>query len=138
MTKPLSPRQLEYVQLLSEGLSDKQIAKRMGISPGSARLYAHRIHEKLDVHNRIEVLMHCLRDGMISLCLAIALLVQSVDIDFTRPTGRGISRTSRMARQMRRVNGRLPVDLLDDFTNGAASEYLQTYDLSGYRNDNHV
>lgn len=138
MTKPLSPRQLEYVQHLSEGLSDKAIAKRMGITPGSVRLYAHRIHEKLHVQNRVELLMHCLRDGVISLAVVLALLTQSVDLDFTRPTGRGTARAGRMARQMRRVNGRLPMDLLDEFTNGAASDYLQAYDLNGYRSSGHV
>jgi DNA-binding CsgD family transcriptional regulator len=129
MTKQLSPRQLEYVQHLRDGLSDKQIAQRMGITPGSARLYAHRIHEKLEVTNRVEVLMHCLRDGLISLCLLASVAAQTVDVDAIRNSTRTNSKLPRAARNARRSNGRLRFDLLDDLTNGSAAEYLSSYDV---------
>ena len=65
----LTPREEEYCALLAQGLQDKQIARKMSVTPNSIRQYAQRIRRKLDVHNRVEVVTECLKKGIVSLCI---------------------------------------------------------------------
>ena len=50
----LSPRETELLDLLSEGLGNKEIADRMGLSVETVRDYLKRIYEKLHVRSRTE------------------------------------------------------------------------------------
>jgi len=52
---PISPRELEVMTLLAEGLSNKQIARRMGIREQTVKNHVTRTMEKLGVQNRTEV-----------------------------------------------------------------------------------
>lgn len=49
--KPLSNRELEILNLLSEGLLKKEIGDKLGIGYGSVATYIRRIYEKLNVLN---------------------------------------------------------------------------------------
>lgn len=51
----LSPRELEVMELMCEGLSYRAIAQRLFISPGTARAHGAAIMRKLGVHSRAEV-----------------------------------------------------------------------------------
>ena len=44
---PLSPRMEEVASLVAEGLSNKAIAKRMGVTYGTVRQYLVRIAQRL-------------------------------------------------------------------------------------------
>jgi DNA-binding CsgD family transcriptional regulator len=48
----LSPRELEVARRVCRGLTDKEIARELGIASTSVRTYLHRIFEKLGVHRR--------------------------------------------------------------------------------------
>jgi len=48
----LTPREEEIVALLDEGLSNKQIARKLGISPVTDKNHVHRILRKLGVGRR--------------------------------------------------------------------------------------
>ncbi|HYW79141.1 MAG TPA: response regulator transcription factor [Thermoguttaceae bacterium] len=50
----LTPRELEVVHLISERLSNKQIAKRLSISIYTVKNHVHNIVEKLQVEDRHE------------------------------------------------------------------------------------
>lgn len=52
---PISVRELEVMTLLAEGLSNKQIAKRLGIREQTVKNHVTRTMEKLGVQNRTEV-----------------------------------------------------------------------------------
>ena len=52
---PISVRELEVMTLLAEGLSNKQIARRLGISEQTVKNHVTRTMEKLGVENRTEV-----------------------------------------------------------------------------------
>ncbi len=54
--EPLSPRENEVLQLLSDGLLYKEIAEQLSISIATVRQHIHRIYEKLHVQNRTEAL----------------------------------------------------------------------------------
>lgn len=53
---PLSPREVDILQLLAEGHAYKQIASDLGISINTIRTHVKRIYEKLHVHCRIEAI----------------------------------------------------------------------------------
>ncbi|MFE2305825.1 helix-turn-helix domain-containing protein [Streptomyces sp. NPDC059411] len=53
----------EVVQLLAEGLTDESIAKRLGVSPRTARRIAAELMERLDGRSRFEAGVHAVQDG---------------------------------------------------------------------------
>lgn len=57
----LSRRELEILELLSEGMTNKEIAARLGISPETVRTHLKRIYEKLHVHGRTEAVSKYLK-----------------------------------------------------------------------------
>ena len=50
----MTPREVEVALLLSEGLSNSALARRLGISPHTARHQTQRVLGKLGVHSRAE------------------------------------------------------------------------------------
>ncbi|HLO29389.1 MAG TPA: LuxR C-terminal-related transcriptional regulator, partial [Anaerolineales bacterium] len=51
---PLSERELEVLQLLAEGLSNKEIASQLIVAPGTIKQHLKSICRKLDVHGRMQ------------------------------------------------------------------------------------
>ena len=54
-TTPLTAREREIAALLDEGLANKEIAVRLGITPRTVKNHLHHVYEKLGVHSRGEV-----------------------------------------------------------------------------------
>jgi len=65
--EPLTPRELEVLQLLSQGLSNKMIARRLGISEHTVKFHVSSTYAKLGASNRTEAVSHAARRGVISL-----------------------------------------------------------------------
>ncbi len=63
----LTPRELEVLQLLSGGLSNKQIADRLGISEHTAKFHVNAILGKLGAQTRTEGVVRAARLGLIIL-----------------------------------------------------------------------
>lgn len=51
-TPRVSQRELEVGQLIDRGLSNKQIARALGIEPATVKNHVHNLCEKLSVHHR--------------------------------------------------------------------------------------
>ena len=51
---PLSDRELEVLQLISEGLTNKEIAARLHLAPGTVNVHAHNIYSKLGASGRTQ------------------------------------------------------------------------------------
>lgn len=51
----LTPRELEIIALLDEGLSNKQIAARLQIEVATVKNHVHNVLDKLDIQRRSEV-----------------------------------------------------------------------------------
>jgi DNA-binding NarL/FixJ family response regulator len=66
-TEPLTPRELEVVELLAQGLSNKAIAARLGISDQTVKFHVASICGKLGAANRTEAAHRALRLGVIPL-----------------------------------------------------------------------
>ena len=54
----LTPREEGVVQLLAEGLRNREIAARLGLSDNTVKNYIFRIFEKLGFSNRVEVVLY--------------------------------------------------------------------------------
>jgi two-component system nitrate/nitrite response regulator NarL len=63
----LTPRELEVLQLLAEGLSNKQIAGRLAISEHTAKFHVNSIVGKLGAQSRTDAAVRAARLGLILL-----------------------------------------------------------------------
>jgi DNA-binding NarL/FixJ family response regulator len=61
----LSPRELEVLKSVAAGLSDKQVAGRLGISPKTVRNHLSQIFSKLQASNRVEAVINALKRGLL-------------------------------------------------------------------------
>lgn len=63
----LSPREQEVLLLLSEGLSNAEVAARLGISRHTAKFHVNAILDKLGATTRTEAVVLAARTGLLSL-----------------------------------------------------------------------
>jgi DNA-binding NarL/FixJ family response regulator len=63
----LSPREREVLVLLSEGLSNRDIAVRLGISRHTAKFHVNAILDKLGATTRTEAVVLAARSGLLTL-----------------------------------------------------------------------
>jgi len=61
----LSPRELELLRLIAQGLTTKQAAAELGISVKTAESYRESIAEKLQVHGTAGLVRYAIRAGLI-------------------------------------------------------------------------
>ena len=54
---PLTRRERELVDLVRQGLRNRDIAAELGVTEGTVKVYLHAIFEKLNVDNRTELAM---------------------------------------------------------------------------------
>jgi LuxR family maltose regulon positive regulatory protein len=52
LVDPLTSREMEVLELLAQRLTNKEIAGRLLISPGTVKTHCLSIYSKLDVHGR--------------------------------------------------------------------------------------
>jgi LuxR family transcriptional regulator, maltose regulon positive regulatory protein len=65
LVEPLSEREIEVLRLVTAGLSNREIAARLVISPGTAKTHIHNLCGKLGVRNRTEAAMRGKELGMV-------------------------------------------------------------------------
>jgi DNA-binding NarL/FixJ family response regulator len=51
----LTPREIDVVRLIAKGLSNKEIAARLGIADGTVKIHLHNIYEKVKINRRAEL-----------------------------------------------------------------------------------
>ncbi|MGH9841805.1 MAG: response regulator transcription factor, partial [Blastocatellia bacterium] len=67
MIEPLTPREREILNLLAEGLGNKEIAGRLHISEHTVKFHVSSVFAKLGVASRTEAVTEGLRRGLILL-----------------------------------------------------------------------
>jgi len=67
LQEPLTARELEVLEQLAAGLSNKAIGARLGISDQTVKFHVSSITGKLGVTNRTEAVRRALRLGLIAL-----------------------------------------------------------------------
>ncbi len=66
-TEPLSARELQVVELLADGLSNKQIANKLNISCHTAKFHVNSILGKLSSSSRTAAVVRAVRLGIVTL-----------------------------------------------------------------------
>ena len=61
----LTPRQTEILEHLAKGESAKEIARRLHLSAKSVNSHTYRIMKRLDVHDRVELTLLAVREGLV-------------------------------------------------------------------------
>jgi DNA-binding NarL/FixJ family response regulator len=67
LAEPLTPREVEVLELMAEGLSNKNIATRLGISDQTVKFHVAAISGKLGAANRTDAVRRAVRRGLIAL-----------------------------------------------------------------------
>ena len=67
LVEPLTPREIEVLELLAEGLSNKGIARRLGISDQTVKFHVSSVTGKLGAHTRTAAVRLAVRRGLITL-----------------------------------------------------------------------
>jgi DNA-binding NarL/FixJ family response regulator len=63
--EPLTPREIEVLRALTEGLSTPEICERLFIAPNTLRTHVQNIMGKLRVHSKLEAVAFALRHGLV-------------------------------------------------------------------------
>jgi DNA-binding NarL/FixJ family response regulator len=63
--EPLTPRELEVLRALTEGLSTPEICDRLFIAPNTLRTHVQNIMGKLRVHSKLEAVAFALRHRLV-------------------------------------------------------------------------
>lgn len=61
----LTPREREIVQLLSQGMTNKDVAQKLGISPKTADVHRTNIMRRLNFHSVAELVRYAIRERII-------------------------------------------------------------------------
>jgi two-component system, NarL family, nitrate/nitrite response regulator NarL len=62
-----TPRELEVLRLLAEGLDTAEMSKRLGIAPHTVEWHVRHVIEKLQVHSKLQAVLTAARVGLIEL-----------------------------------------------------------------------
>ncbi len=67
LAEPLTPREMEVLDMLAEGLPNKLIAHKLGISEHTAKFHVNSILAKLNAGSRTEAVMRGVRLGLVKI-----------------------------------------------------------------------
>jgi DNA-binding NarL/FixJ family response regulator len=63
----LTPREMEVLQLIVHGKSNKEIATVLGLSANTVNVHRANIMQALEVHNTADLVVHAVRTGLVSI-----------------------------------------------------------------------
>ena len=61
---PLTPREIEIVQLLVEGKSNKQLAAELGVSVRTVEAHRRHVMQKLRIRSVVELVFYAMHHGI--------------------------------------------------------------------------
>jgi DNA-binding NarL/FixJ family response regulator len=67
LAEPLTPREMDVLKLMAQGLTNKKIGDRLLVNERTVKYHVSTILSKLEVSNRTEAVTEAARRGLISL-----------------------------------------------------------------------
>lgn len=67
LDEPLTPREIDVLELVAEGLPNKAIAERLGISDQTVKFHVASVAGKLGASNRTDAVRRAVRRGLVTL-----------------------------------------------------------------------
>jgi DNA-binding NarL/FixJ family response regulator len=61
----LTPREIEIVRMIAQGLRNRAVAERLSISEGTVKIHLHNIYEKLGVDGRLALVLFAQEKGLV-------------------------------------------------------------------------
>ena len=61
----LTPREIELVRMVAQGLRNREIGDRLNIAEGTVKAHLHNVYKKLKVENRVDVRRYAEDKGLI-------------------------------------------------------------------------
>ena len=61
----LTPREYQVALMVARGLSNKEVARGLGISDGTVKLHVHNIFQKLGARNRYGLIQRMVSSGSV-------------------------------------------------------------------------
>jgi DNA-binding NarL/FixJ family response regulator len=58
----LTPKEREIIQLIAEGLADKEISRRLNISGNTVHAHRNNISRKLDIHKQTDLVRYAIKE----------------------------------------------------------------------------
>jgi len=65
VAQTLTPREIEIVKMMAEGLRNRAIGDRIGISEGTVKVHLHNVYEKLGLDGRLELVLYAQQKGVV-------------------------------------------------------------------------
>ena len=62
--RTLTPREIELVRMVAQGLRNRAIAERLQISEGTVKIHLHNVYEKLAIDGRLELVLWAQEQGI--------------------------------------------------------------------------
>lgn len=62
-----TPREKDIMSLLMIGLTNKEIAEKLIVTIHTVKVYIEQIYEKTSCHNRVQLVIYILRNGILEL-----------------------------------------------------------------------
>jgi DNA-binding CsgD family transcriptional regulator len=59
----LTPREYQVAVLVSRGMSNKEVARELGVSDGTVKLHVHNIFQKIGARNRYGLIQRMVSSG---------------------------------------------------------------------------
>jgi DNA-binding NarL/FixJ family response regulator len=63
----LSSRERGILQLLAEGLNNKEIAEKLSLSLNTIHVHRNNIMKKLNIHRQADLIKYALKEGIVQL-----------------------------------------------------------------------
>jgi DNA-binding NarL/FixJ family response regulator len=61
----ITQREREVIELIGEGLSNKEIAQRLNVATHTAESHVRSVMEKLSLHTRLQIAAYSHRDALV-------------------------------------------------------------------------
>jgi DNA-binding NarL/FixJ family response regulator len=66
-----TPRELDVLNLLAEGLDTTAMSQRLGIAPHTVEWHVRHVIEKLQVHSKLQAVISAVRNGLVDLAAQV-------------------------------------------------------------------